>query len=70
MINGIPRTERIWLTRLTESGETYYITSKESDRNMYFLYRVDGDKAVKIGKAKSPADLEEKYIEGEKPDDA
>lgn len=70
MINGIPRTERIWLTSQTEGGETYYITSKENDRNMYFLYRLDGEKAVKVGKAKSPVDLEAKYIDGGKQDDA
>lgn len=70
MIKGIPKTETIWLTRLTEWQETYYITSKENDRNMYYLYRQDGDKAVKIGRAKSPTELEEKYIDGGKSDDA
>ena len=70
MIKGIPKTETIWLTRLTEQQETYYITSKENDRNMYYLYRQDGDKAIKIGRAKSPIELEEKYIDGGKSDDA
>lgn len=62
-VNGIPKTERIWVKRITEKGETYYITSKDT-RDYYFLYKMDGDKAVKLGKAKSPLELEQKYIRG------
>jgi hypothetical protein len=62
-VNGIPKTERIWVKRITEKGETYYITSKDT-RDYYFLYKMDGDKAVKLGKAKSPLELEQKYIGG------
>lgn len=54
--DGIPKTERIWETRVTTGGKTYYITSKE-DRLTYCLYRMDGDKAVKMGKDKSPGKL-------------
>lgn len=63
MVSGIPKTERIWVKRITEKGETYYITSKDI-RDYYFLYKMDGDKAVKLGKAKSPLELEQKYIGG------
>lgn len=62
-VNGIPKTERIWVKRITEKGETYYITSKDT-RDYYFLYKMDGDKAIKLGKAKSPLELEQKYIGG------
>ena len=62
-VNGIPKTERIWVKRITEKGETYYITSKDT-RDYYFLYKIDGEKAVKLGKAKSPLELEQKYIGG------
>lgn len=62
-VNGIPKTERIWVKRITEKGETYYITSKDT-RDYYFLYKMEGDKAVKLGKAKSPLELEQKYIGG------
>lgn len=61
MVSGIPKTERIWVKRITEKGETYYITSKDT-RDYYFLYKMDGDKAVKLGKAKSPLELKQKYI--------
>ncbi len=60
-VNGIPKTERVWVTRKTAKGETFYITSKET-RDCYFLYKEENGKAVKLGKAKSPLDLEEKYI--------
>lgn len=61
-VNGIPNTEQIWVIRKTDKGEIFYITSKET-RDFYFLYKDENGKAVKLGKAKSPLDLEEKYIE-------
>lgn len=65
MVNGIPKSEKIWVKRTTASGEVYYTTSKENDRSVYYLYKMDGDKAVKLGKSKSPTELEQKYIDGE-----
>lgn len=65
MVNGIPKSEKIWVKRITVSGEVYYITSKENDRGVYYLYKMNGDKAVKLGKSKSPTELEQKYIDGE-----
>lgn len=62
MIIGIPKTEQIWVKRIASKGEIYYITSKEN-RDFYFLYKEENDKAVKIGKAKSPLELESKYID-------
>ena len=61
MANGIPKTERIWETRLTGDGRKFYVTSKES-RDYYFLYKEENGKAVKLGKAKTPLELEKKYI--------
>lgn len=60
-INGIPKNEKIWVKRITEKDETFYITSKEA-RDYYFIYKYENGKATKLGKAKSPLDLEEKYI--------
>ena len=62
MVNGIPMAERIWVKRTKSKGEVYYITSKEN-RDFYFLYKEENGKAVKIGKAKSPLELESKYID-------
>ena len=64
-VNGIPKTERIWVCRITGDGSVYYITSKDNDRSYYFLYKMENDKAVKLGKAKSPLDLENKHIDKE-----
>lgn len=61
-INGIPKTEIIWVQHTTGDGSIYYITSKENDRNYYFLYKMENGKAVKLGRALSPLDLENKYI--------
>lgn len=66
MVIGIPKTERIWVQRTTEDGTVYYITSKENDRTYYFLYKMENGKAVKLGKAKSPLDLESKFIDKNK----
>ena len=62
MENGIPRTEKIWVKRVAQSGEVYYITSKES-REVYYLYRLKDKKAERIGKSKNPLELEEGYID-------
>lgn len=62
-INRIPKTERIWVQHTAGDGSVYYITSKENDRSYYFLYKMGNDKAIKLGKAKSPLDFEGKYID-------
>lgn len=59
-VNGIPPSEIRWVHIFTEKNE-YYVTSKES-RGNYFLYQVRDGKAEKIGKSKSPADLEERCV--------
>lgn len=61
MAYGIPSTERVWVTLKTANGEIFFITSKEA-RDFYFLYKEENGKAMKLGKAKSPLELEEKYI--------
>ena len=61
-VNGIPKTERIWVTINTVDGTTYHITAKENDRAYYFLYKIVDNKAVKLGKSKNPKELEDKYI--------
>lgn len=58
----IPRTEHIWLTNTTASGEVFYITSKENSRDTYYIYRKTDSGVEKLGKGKSPPELEKKYI--------
>lgn len=54
---GVPSTETVWVTITDDLGDEYVITSK-SDRNIYYLYRLEKDKAVKLGKNENPLELE------------
>lgn len=62
IINGIPKSEHILTKIVINTNNVYYITSKNIG-DYYFLYKLNGDKAVKLGKAKSPLELEEKFID-------
>ena len=62
MVNGIPKTEKIWVKITTDDGNIFYTTSKVNDRVFYYLYKFVDGKAIKLGKAKSPIELDEKYI--------
>lgn len=58
-----PKGERLWTTYYNERQELLFIlTSKENSRDFYYLYRVgEGEKLTKLGKARSPRELEEKF---------
>lgn len=58
-----PKDETVWCRYNNRSGRTvFFITSKGYDRSAYFLYEVQQDNTCKkLGKSKSPVDLEKKY---------
>ena len=58
---GIPSTEIVWVTITDDLGDEYIITSK-SDRNIYYIYRLEKEKAVKLGKGNNPIELEQNFI--------
>ena len=58
---GIPSTEIVWVTITDDLGDEYIITSK-SDRSIYYIYRLEKEKAVKLGKGENPLELEKKFI--------
>lgn len=58
---GIPSTETIWVTITDDLGDEYFITSK-LDRNTYYLYRLENNKAIKLGKNENPLELENQFI--------
>lgn len=60
-MTGIPSTETVWMTEVSQSGVTYAVTSKVS-RDRYFLYREENGKAVKIASAKNPMDFNDKIV--------
>lgn len=61
-MKGFPKGEVLWETYTTEKGEVYFITSKEFDRSFYYLYRQEQNNKVRVGKAKTPVELEKKFI--------
>lgn len=57
-----PRGERVWVGYYDIEGVLRFImTSKENNRDYYYLYEcVDGE-FRKLGRSRSPKDLEEKF---------
>lgn len=58
----IPSGEILWVQYMNNGLVTHIITSKP-DRSLYYLYQVSNDKLTKLGKAKEPTELEERFIE-------
>lgn len=59
----IPKSETIWERVFNQNGKLcFIITSNSVLRDWYFLYQVKGPSDIlKIGKARSPLELKEKY---------
>ena len=58
----LPPSEVLWMTVSSKSGEVFYITSKQN-RDAYFIYKQLTDSVARLGKGKSPDELEKKYIQ-------
>jgi hypothetical protein len=57
-----PKGETVWVSYRTSKGETTHILTSKPARDFYFLYEVLPDgKLNKLGKAKTPTELEKKY---------
>ena len=57
-----PRGEHAWVGYYNAAGDLLFVlTTKEHDRSWFFLYENQGGTLKKLGKAKTPAELEEKY---------
>lgn len=52
---------KTWVSYIVGEEVKYIITTKENNRDFYYLYKNEGDKYAKVAKAKSPLDLE-KYF--------
>lgn len=61
-IAGIPKTETIWVTYTSEKGEVYHTTAKTNNRDYYYLYKMVDGKAQKLGRARTPTELEKKFL--------
>lgn len=58
-----PKGERVWTGYYNAAAQLMFIiTSKEANRDYYYLYEVSDDGALKkLGKARTPVELEEKF---------
>lgn len=62
-----PKGERVWVGYYNQSNELMFImTSKEASRDYYFLYELVDGEFRKLGRAKSPKELEDKFDVDEK----
>lgn len=56
-----PKGEYVWTSYYNLSHELLFIVTSKPARDVYFLYEVVDGAFKKIGKAKSPLELEEKF---------
>lgn len=57
----LPRGERVFSGYLNRKGERLFVITAKEARDYYFLYAVDGNTYTKLGRAKNPLELVEKY---------
>lgn len=56
-----PKNEQVWVEYYTSSHKLMFIVTSKSSREFYFLYEMIDGVFKKLGKAKSPLELEEKF---------
>ena len=56
-----PKGEKVWESYYNESRELKFIITSKSTRDSYFLYELVNGEFKKLGKAKTPPELVEKY---------
>ena len=63
----VPKGEHAWTGYYNKEDELLFVlTTKQYDPSWFFLYENQGGELKKLGKAKTPAELEEKYKVTEK----
>ena len=58
---GPPKGETSLVRYFNMSGELRYILTTNIYYDAFYLYELSGDKFIKLGKAKTPVELEKKY---------
>lgn len=56
-----PKGERVWESYYNETRELKFIITSKPVRDAYFLYELVDGEFKKLGKAKTPPELVEKY---------
>ena len=58
----IPKSEIAWVTYLNAKGDPAFIMTSKPTREYYYLYEILKDGSLfKLGRARSPTELEEKF---------
>lgn len=56
-----PKGEKVWVAYYGSSGNLLFIITAKEARDAYYLYELRGSEFVKLGKAREPPALIEKY---------
>lgn len=56
-----PKGERVWVGYYTDRHQLKFIMTSKNVRDYYYLYELIDNKFKKLGKARSPKELEEKF---------
>lgn len=56
-----PKDERVWVSYHNSSRELRFILTSKEGRDFYYLYELVDGVFHKLGKARSPMELEEKF---------
>ena len=56
-----PKGETVWVSYYNSNKELLFIMTSKPIRDFYFLYEVVEGEFKKLGKAKNPTELEEKF---------
>lgn len=56
-----PKGETVWVSYYNSNKELLFIMTSKPIRDFYFLYEVVDGEFKKLGKAKNPTELEEKF---------
>ena len=59
--SNISKNELLWVTGYDANGNLKYVISSNPERSWYYIYDKD---FKKLGKAKTPDELKEKYFKG------
>lgn len=56
-----PKGERVWTSYYNSSHELLFIITSKPQREFYFLYEYVDNEFKKLGKSKSPVELEQRF---------
>lgn len=57
----LPKGETVWVEYQNRNHDTLFILTSKETRDMYFLYELVNGVFKKLGKAKEPPELEQKF---------